>query len=61
MIVFNDHTMAAVDAHQELYGDKTAHYELYSWLLECRDSPESRYEVVSTYSGAYNTYLLVLK
>jgi len=61
MIVFNDHTMDAVYAHQELYGDKSAHYDLYVWLLECRDDPSSNYEVVSTYSGSYNTYLLVLE
>lgn len=61
MMVFNDHTMVAVEAHQNLYGDKSAHYELYSWLLECRDSLDSKYEVISTYGGAYNTYLLVLK
>ena len=61
MIVFNDHTMDAVTVHQELYGDKDAHYDLYVWLLECRDDPGSNYDVVSTYNGSYNTYLLALK
>ena len=61
MIVFNDHTMYAIYVHQEYYGDKGAHYDLYLWLLECRDDPDSNYEVISTYTGSYNTYLLVLK
>lgn len=61
MIIFNDHTMDAVNAHQELYGGKGAHHDLYSWLLECRDDPGSKYDVISTYYGTYNTYLLVLK
>lgn len=61
MIVFNDHTMDAVNAHDALFGDKSSHYELYTWLLDCRDDVESKYKVVSTYEGVCNTYVLVLK
>lgn len=61
MIVFNDHTMFAISAHESLFGDKSAHYELYTWLFDCMDNVESKYEVVSTYEDVYNTYVLVLK
>lgn len=61
MIVFNDHTMDAIHIHEDFYGDKSAHYELYSWLLECRDDAESKYVVVSTHYRVHNTYFMVLK
>lgn len=62
MIVFNDHTLEAVNVHTALYGDKSAHLELYLWLLECRDGEDSKYEVISTYTIAtHSTYLMVLK
>lgn len=61
MIVFNDHTMDAVNIHEELYGNKKGHHDLYEWLLDCRDDKESKYEVIKTYPGSFNTYLMVLK
>lgn len=62
MIVFCDHTMSAVNIHNEYYGDKSAHLELYSWLLECMSSDNGPYEVKSAYMiKGYTTYLMVLK
>lgn len=61
MIVFCDHTMNAVNIHELFYGGKDAHFELYSWLMECKNEG-SVYETISTYVfGEYSTYLMVLK
>lgn len=60
MIVFQDTGAWSIDYHEYLYGDKHGHKELYQWISWCRENPDSPYEVVSTYYGSFNTYVMVL-
>lgn len=59
MIVFQDSGEDAINVHEYYYGSKPAHHELYSWLVWCRDNPESGYEVVSVYDGECPTFLMI--
>jgi hypothetical protein len=58
MIIFSDHTMEVLELHEELYGGKPAHRELYNWLLDCK-SGANGYSVIATYNGSFVIYLMV--
>ena len=64
MIIFADHGESVIAEHESAFNGKgyEGHRAMYNWLLDCRDNPDSNYEVKRVYEiQNYKVYAMVKK